>query len=115
MFDSLKDNITSIIAFVGTIFAAIFGYITGRGKSDAETDSITIGNFKMGYEAYQQLLTDLEKIYEKRIIGYEQRLVDLTKELHDCKLEMQQILRNALDELKPKRDSSGRFIKDNEL
>mgnify|MGYP000076617440 CR=1 FL=1 len=112
MRDYIENNISSLLAFFGTLSGIIGGYLTGKKKSNAETDSISLGNFSMGYEVYQKLLNDLEQRYETRISSYEERLSKISNELNSCKEEMQRMIENAIDEMRQKRDDKGRFKKE---
>ena len=90
------DNFNSLIAFLGTIFGGVIGWVTGKKRSNAETDAIEIGNFAKGFETYQQLLDDLKS----RLIAVEKPNSSLAKELHKCKKDMQEILEEKIKSLK---------------
>jgi hypothetical protein len=108
MKDIFKENIATVLSFLGVFFGTLFGYFSGRGKNDAETDSITIGNFSMGYEAYQKLLTDLEERYEFRIKKYEKGLKDLNDQLEKCKNEMESIIKKFMLDVEQKKNEKSK-------
>lgn len=70
--------------------ATVIGWYLGRRKTDAEAS-------KMESEGDAAHLDSITRHMEKLIDGYESRIADLTKEVHNLRAEII-ALRQALDE-----------------
>lgn len=73
----IMDTILTILG--SNVFVAIISYITGKRKSQAETDNQVLRNLELSVNLYKQIIDDLKTEIE----GLNIRIQELEKKIDD--------------------------------
>lgn len=82
-------NMENILTILGSnVVVAIISFLTGKRKSNAETDNQVLRNLEISVNLYKEIIDDLKVEIEglnRKIQELEQKIDDLMKENHELK------------------------------